>query len=82
MDVRAALEAGHGLLERLGIEVRREHLGGAGGGFCTLRGKRVLFVDLDADAASQWDVCRRALAELPERDRVFIPPQLREAIDD
>jgi hypothetical protein len=69
------------LCERLGIEVRQVHLGGSAGGFCVVRGKRVIFVDLDADSATQVDRCVAALAELPELSGVYVPPIIREAID-
>lgn len=65
---------------RLGIKVRRERLGG-GGGLCSIRGERVLFVDLDADAATRMETCLRAAASMPETDRVYLPPSVREAID-
>ncbi len=69
------------LFEQLGVEVRQERLGGAGGGLCQLRGRRVVFVDLDADAATRIDRCIKALATVPEASSVFVNPNLREQID-
>ena len=57
------------------------YLGGDGGGLCLLKGQRVLFVDLDADLASQLDTTVLALAQVPELDEVFLPPVLRQALD-
>lgn len=81
MDVIAQFDAAIGLLGRLGIEVRQEHFGGGGGGFCTVRGRRMLFVDLDADGATRLERALAALADLPELDNVYVPPALRESIE-
>jgi hypothetical protein len=69
------------LFERIGIEVRLEHLGGAGGSLCSLRSHRVLFVDLDADLATRLDACVTSLGELPEVASLYVPPELRERIE-
>ena len=53
MDSEAVLAELLDLAEKLGIEVRRELLGGDGGGLCLLRGRRVLFVDTGADLVEQ-----------------------------
>ena len=66
---------------RLGIDVRSEHLGGGGGGLCSLKGRRVVFVDLDADLATQTQRCLDALSLLPEADECYLAPAIREAIE-
>lgn len=68
------------LCRRLDIEVRSEHLGGTGGGLCTLKGRRVLFVDLDADQATQFHRSAQSLGGLPELDNLYLSPALREAL--
>ena len=70
------------VFERLGIEVRWERLGGgSGGGLCRVRGQQVLFIDLDADAATRMEQCLAALINLPEAESLYLPPALRERID-
>jgi hypothetical protein len=81
MDAAAQLDAIVETFERLGIEVRKEQLGGGGGGLCRLRDRRVLFIDLDADAATQLDRSVAALAKVPEVDALYLSPELRERID-
>ena len=81
MDVEAQFDAVLDVFGRLDIEVRHEGLGGAGGGLCTIRGKRVLFVDLDADPATRLETSARALAGLAELEGLYISPVLRELID-
>ncbi len=70
------------LCERIGIEVREESLGGQSGGLCQVGKNRVLFVDRDADTTTQLDRCLVALAGVDEFDRVFIPPILRDRLDE
>ena len=69
------------LFGRLGIEVRMERLGGAGGGLCKVRGGRVLFVDAEADLATTMERCLKALADLPEVESFYLPPSLREGLE-
>jgi hypothetical protein len=81
MDSAAQLDALIGVLGRLGIDVRYEHLGGAGGGLCELRGQRIVFIDLDADVATRLDRCLRAAPGLHELETIYVPPVVREMID-
>jgi hypothetical protein len=43
------------LARRMGYEIRQEWLGGNGGGGCTLRGRKILFLDLALGPAEQLD---------------------------
>jgi len=69
------------LLTKLGVQIRREHLGGEAGGLCRIRGQAVVFIDLDADVATQLSRCIDALAGMPEVDTMYLPPTLREQIE-
>ena len=80
-DAAVQLEAVVDLFDRLGVEVRREPLGGAGGSLCRIRDRHVLFIDLDADAATRLDRSVEALSSLPGVDALYIPPELRERIE-
>jgi hypothetical protein len=81
MDATAQLDTIVRLFEQLGVEIRQERLGGSGGGLCLIRGRRVVFVDLDADAATRLDRSIEALAAIPEAASVYISPELRERMD-
>jgi hypothetical protein len=69
------------LAERLGIAVRHAHLGGLGGGLAAFKGKRQLFIDLDADPADQLEQTAKALATVQGLADVFIRPDVRELIE-
>lgn len=81
MDPQTQLESLLNLLTQLGVEVRRERLGGSGGGLCRLRDQRVFFLDLDLDRAGQLEAGVAAVAAFPEVDRLYLTPALREQID-
>jgi hypothetical protein len=69
----ALLEVAH----QLGLEVRHVHLGGAGGGLACFKGKRQLFVDMDAEPEEQLDRTVDAMASMPEINDVFMRPDVR-----
>ena len=81
MDEAAQFDEVLKLCDRLSIDVRREHLGGEGGGLCTVRGQRLLFVDLDADIGTQLAASIRAVSAIPEIQSVYLPQVLRELLD-
>lgn len=81
MEEASLLEVVTELIQRLGVDIRREHLGGDGGNLCQIRGKKILFDDLDADIATRLDRCVNALADLPEATSIYIPPEIRERLE-
>ena len=68
------------LAERVGVQVRHARLGGSGGGLATVRGRRVLFVDQDADAQDQLAVVANALGRM-DLEGVFLRPDVRDLIE-
>ncbi|MBN1488676.1 MAG: hypothetical protein JXA69_02065 [Phycisphaerae bacterium] len=81
MDPLNRLETLLTLADAIGIEIRRTPLGGEGGGLCALRGRRVLFVDTAADVATQYEKTVAALAGLSEVQDRFLPPEVRDDLD-
>ncbi|MBN1435605.1 MAG: hypothetical protein JW936_00895 [Sedimentisphaerales bacterium] len=69
------------LAERLGIEIRYVALGSGGGGICTIKGKRVLFVDNSADLVERVAVTAEALAEEVALDEVYVLPEVRVVLE-
>ncbi len=81
MDLSRRLDALLELAEQIGIDVRAEGMGGAGGGLCRLKDRRVLFVDTTADLATRYDRTLAAMAGLQEIDGRYLPPEVRQDID-
>ncbi|MFQ5414999.1 MAG: hypothetical protein ACE5E6_11125 [Phycisphaerae bacterium] len=80
-DPTALLDECCGVLERLGLCIRLERLGGGGGGICAVKQRQMMFIDLDADPATRLATCVTALASLDDIDAVYISSRLRELLD-
>ncbi len=81
MDLASRLEALLAAAEQIGIDVRAEPMGGEGGGRCKFRNQQVLFVDTSADLATRYDRTLAAMAEMPDLDKLYLVPELRQDID-
>lgn len=81
MDLSGRLEVLLQLAEQIGIEVRAEPMGGEGGGLCSLKGRRVLFVDTAADLATRYDRSLAGMSRLPELEECFIVPEVRQDLE-
>ena len=69
------------LAEKLGITVRHAHLGGNGGALAQFKGKRELFIDLDADPAEQLEQTAKAMSGLEGIEHMFVHPDVRELLE-
>ena len=86
MDDQTKLRVLLDLVESLGISVRRGPARGGtwgdqGASLVTLRGKEILFVDNGVSAAAQVTAIAAALAGRDEIEQMYLPPEIREAID-
>jgi hypothetical protein len=81
MDLQSRFDALLSLAQEIGLTIRREPLGGEGGGYCMLRGQSVLFVDTMADLETRYERTLAALAPLAEVERRYVPPEVREDIE-
>ena len=68
------------LLEANGVGIRREPLGGGGGGLCTVKGEAKFFVDTQAPAAEVAALCAEAVPQLVDIETTYIRPQVRQFI--
>jgi hypothetical protein len=68
------------LAARVGYQVRQEWLGGAGGGGCELRGRKILFLDLALGPAEQLDQVIDALRREPGAAGLPMPHELGELL--
>jgi hypothetical protein len=80
MDWSDLLDQLTALAERLDIEVRHVRYEGEGG-LCRLRGANVLIVNDLLDVPDRVDVVARALAGIPELNKIHMPPEVRELLD-
>lgn len=69
------------ILGDLDIAVRYAALGGDGGGLCTVRGRQELFIDIDADVATQVERTLSAVASRSEIDNMHLAPHIRAGVE-
>lgn len=81
MDIQARMEMWLKLADEAGLPVRREALGGSGGGLCRVRGEAVLFVDISADEDTQYEKTLGAMATLGDWNERYLPPEMREDLE-
>lgn len=65
---------------RLGYSVRHEWFAGNGGGGCELRGRKLLFLDLDLSPADQLDQVLETLRHEPDAANLPMPDELHERL--
>lgn len=70
-----------GLLEGQGVTIRREPLGGTGGGLCAVRGSSQFFVDTEADSAEMSVRCAEAVGKVLDVETIYIRPEVRQFIE-
>ncbi|MCG3178950.1 MAG: hypothetical protein BIFFINMI_01280 [Phycisphaerae bacterium] len=69
------------LADPLGVEVRRQAMGGEGGGLAILRGRRVLFIDTDARIEQQLEKSADGLSRLAgEMETIYVKPAIRDLL--
>ena len=71
------LEQALDLAGQLGYAVRHEWFAGRGGGACEVRGRKVLFLDLDLAPADQLEQALEAIRRDPQAERLAVPVTLQ-----
>ena len=68
------------LSARLGYKVRQECLAGCGGGGCEIKGRKIIFLDLDLGPNEQLEQVLDTLRREPEATQLLMPHQLLELL--
>jgi len=69
------------LLQANGVTIRREPLGGSGGGLCTLKNEHIFFVDTQASSAEMAALSAEAVSKVADIEKVYIRPEVRQFIE-
>lgn len=69
------------LLEKAGVEVRLEQMGGGSGGVCSVKGRSMVFLDVQASTMDRAAVCARALAKSVNLEEVYMKPEVRQFVE-
>lgn len=82
MNEQRVLEELLALLEANHVAIRREPLGGRGGGLASMKGGHIFFVDTEATSVEVATLCAEALTRLMDIDTVYLRPEVRQFIED
>lgn len=82
MNEQGILEELLALLEANEVTIRNEPLGGSGGGICTIKGRRILFVDTQAPSIVTATICAEAIPKIMDIEQIYVKPQVRQFIED
>lgn len=77
MDTQAVLDDLLAVLQTHGVTVRSEAMGGGATGLCTLKDKRVFFMDTDGPLLNTAIQAARAVVEVACMDTIYLRPQVR-----
>lgn len=69
------------LLEQNSVAIRREALGGSGGGLCTIKDQSIFFVDTQASSTEVAALCAEAVAKIVDIESIYIRPEVRQFIE-
>jgi hypothetical protein len=69
------------LLESHEVKIRREPLGGGGGGLVTIKGESIFFIDAEALTAEVAARCAEAVVTLLDIDTVYLRPEVRRYVE-
>jgi hypothetical protein len=81
MDEQRILEELTALLEASNVTIRREPLGGSGGGLCMVKGERIFFMDTEAASVESAAACAEAVSAIVDIDSKYLKPQVRQFIE-
>ncbi len=81
MDTQRILDELLALLQVNNVTVRSEPLGGSGGGLCTMKDKKIFFVDTQSSSAEMAAKCAQAVSKIADLESLYILPEVREFIE-
>ena len=81
MNTQRILEELLALLEAGGVAIRNEPLAGSGGGLCTVKGRKIFFLDTQAASAESAAVCADAVSKVVDIEKIYIRPEIRQFIE-
>lgn len=81
MNSEILLEELLGLLEANNVAIRRDALGGSGGGLCEIKGRRIFFLDTDSSKLEAASFAAQAVSKIVDIDDIYLRPAVRDFIE-
>lgn len=81
MDTKVVLDELTELLEKNGVKIRKDSLGGGGAGLCKLKEGYFFFLDIDSNSYENALNCAKAVKEIIDIETIYLRPEIREFIE-
>lgn len=81
MDTHKILDDLIALLDSHGVKIRMEYLDESPGGLCRLHETNILFLDKNAGADHQIQICAGAILKLIDIATVYLKPEVRNLLE-
>jgi hypothetical protein len=82
MDHQTITEQLISLLGEQGVKIRKEAMGGGGGGLCDFKDKQVFFYDVDSSSFETALSCSKAVRQvIGDLESIYLKPAIRDFID-
>lgn len=81
MNQQVLLEQLLELLENAKVQIRKEPLGGSGGGLCNIKGQNIFFIDTQAPNSDTAAQCAEAVARFVDINAIYLKPVVRQFIE-
>jgi hypothetical protein len=81
MDTVTLLEEALNAARQIGFEIREEWFGGMSGGACVVRGRKMLFLDLNLGPRQRLDQVLSALRSDPQSAEIMMTTALRRVLE-
>jgi hypothetical protein len=81
MDSVELLEEALNAAREIGFDIREEWFGGSGGGACAVRGRKILFLDLNLGPRQRLDQVLTALRSDPQTAEIMMTTMLRRVLE-
>ncbi len=81
MDQQQVIDDLLDLIAAEDVEIRRESMGGTGGGLCHLKKKAIFYVDTEASVEETLQLCGEAVKRLVDTEIIYLRPQVRQVLE-
>lgn len=81
MDNQTIIEELAEIMERSGVTIRTEPMGGGGGGLCKIKDKYIFFLDSQASSLEILELCVQAVLATTDIESIYIKPQIRTILE-
>jgi hypothetical protein len=81
MDNKAILDELLELLEKNGVKIRKDSLGGGSSGLCKIKNDFIFFLDTDSSSYELATNCAKAISEVVDIETIYLKPEVRSFIE-